>query len=325
MLVACSVVFLAFAPQKTAAKSTASQVIDIAKRYSDSPYRYGGTSPHSGFDCSGFTQFVFNKAGIDLNRTSGSQYSQGDYVSRSNLQKGDLVFFGSPVWHVGIYIGNNKMISAENASTGIQVTSLTDYWDRNYTGAKRVIEEQAKDSQSAESKPLPVGQYHDVPNGHWAADKIEKLSKQGIIEGYNERFNPDDKVTRAEAAKMLSVALDLPKSPGNDYTDVNSPHWASEYINSATNKGYFDGYDNGRKFKPEQPITRAEIAALFKEAFNLNGSGKSFADTKGHWGEEDIQALTAHSIAKGYSANAFKPDAATKRSEFAVFLTRALN
>ncbi|RDY71705.1 hypothetical protein DXT76_06810 [Halobacillus trueperi] len=323
-IVAFATVFLLFTPNAFAGQSVRDQVVDIAYDYSGSPYVYGGTSPH-GFDCSGYTQYVFAKAGIDLNRTSRQQYTQGEYVSRSNLQKGDLVFFGSPIWHVGIYIGNNKMISAENPGDDIQVASLTGYWGRNYAGAKRVIEERETVTESAVEE-LPAGEYHDVNKYHWAFDHISHLGETGIINGYEgSLFKPDNKVTRAEAATMLSIALDLPTSSHSEYSDVSSSHWASDYINGVTAKGYFSGYEDGT-FKPDEPIERAEIAALFTRAFNLdaNGSG-SFADlSSDHWAYEDIQTLSASSIATGYSDNTFKPGKETIRSEFAVFLYRAL-
>lgn len=323
-LVAFATVFLLFTPNAFAGQKVRDQVVDIAHQYSGSPYVYGGTSP-SGFDCSGFTQYVFAKAGIDLNRTSRSQYQQGEYVSRSDLKPGDLVFFGSPIWHVGIYIGNNKMISAENPRDDIEVASLSGYWGRNYTGAKRVIEEREVEASTPEK--LPAGSYHDVSSAHWASSEISQLGEQGIINGYKGSiFNPDNKVTRAEAATMLSKALDLPASSNTSYSDVPDSHWASDYINGVTAKGYFSGYEDGT-FKPDEPIDRAEIASLFKRAFKLDASGSdSFSDiSSDHWAYEDIQTLSASSIATGYRDNTFKPYKETIRSEFAVFLYRALN
>ena len=98
---------------KTATSSdvpqSASGVVNIARGLLGIPYVYGGSTP-SGFDCSGFTQYVFRKAGISIPRTASAQQRAATRVS--NPKPGDLVFFGSPAWHVGIYTGNGMMIDS---------------------------------------------------------------------------------------------------------------------------------------------------------------------------------------------------------------------
>ena len=88
---------------------SSSEVVNIARTLLGIPYVYGGESP-SGFDCSGFTQYVFGKAGISIPRTASAQQSAATPVS--DPKPGDLVFFGSPAWHVGIYTGNGMMIDS---------------------------------------------------------------------------------------------------------------------------------------------------------------------------------------------------------------------
>ncbi|WP_046506230.1 C40 family peptidase [Paenibacillus riograndensis] len=104
-------------------------------------YKFGGTST-SGFDCSGFTRYVFKNVGLTLPRTSKAQFSVGTPVSRNNLRSGDLVFFntfGSGVSHVGIYVGNGKFAQS-SSSRGVTITSLSQaYWANRYVGAKRVM------------------------------------------------------------------------------------------------------------------------------------------------------------------------------------------
>lgn len=106
------------------------------------PYLWGGTTP-SGFDCSGFVYYMFNKHGVNMTRsTSSNLYLQGSQITKSKLQPGDLVFYAvnSPgvISHVGFYVGDNKFISA-TSSNGIQVVSLDNsYWSKYYVGAKRV-------------------------------------------------------------------------------------------------------------------------------------------------------------------------------------------
>ena len=101
-------------------------------------YVYGGTTT-SGFDCSGFTQFVYKHFGVNLNRTAAAQYSNGTAVK--DLQAGDLVMFGkSGINHVGIYIGGNTFIHAANPSRGVTTDTLASgYYKTNYVGARRIF------------------------------------------------------------------------------------------------------------------------------------------------------------------------------------------
>ena len=118
-----------------------SSIVATAKQYLGSKYTYGGSSPSTGFDCSGFTSYVFKQHGISLNRTAAAQYSNGVAVSRANLQPGDLVMFGkSGINHVAIYIGGGQIIHASTPSTGVRIDSLsTGYYNNNYVGARRVL------------------------------------------------------------------------------------------------------------------------------------------------------------------------------------------
>ena len=123
------------------ASSNGSSIVATAKQYLGSKYTYGGSSPSTGFDCSGFTSYVFKQHGISLNRTAAAQYSNGVAVSRANLQPGDLVMFGkSGINHVAIYIGGGQIIHASTPSTGVRIDSLsTGYYNNNYVGARRVL------------------------------------------------------------------------------------------------------------------------------------------------------------------------------------------
>ena len=124
----------------TSSSGKGASVVATAKKYIGCKYVYGGSSP-SGFDCSGFTSYVYKQFGVSLNRTAAGQYSNGVAVSRSNLQPGDLIMFGkSGISHVAIYIGGGKIVHAANPSRGVTTDTINSgYYNNNYVGARRVI------------------------------------------------------------------------------------------------------------------------------------------------------------------------------------------
>ncbi|MHB0979752.1 MAG: C40 family peptidase [Thermoleophilia bacterium] len=115
--------------------SVGGSVVDVALRYVGVPYVWGGESP-SGFDCSGLVKYSFAQVGVSLPHSSRALYGVGEAVARSDLQPGDLVFFGSPIHHVGIYVGGGNMVHAPYTGANVRVNSI----DRsNYTGARRIL------------------------------------------------------------------------------------------------------------------------------------------------------------------------------------------
>ncbi len=115
--------------------ASSSSVVSIAMNYLGCTYVWAGSSP-SGFDCSGFVMYVYNKVGVSLPHSSRMQYGCGQAVSNGSLRPGDLVFFGNPIHHVGIYVGNGKMINAAGVGKGVRID---DVWRSNYYGACRII------------------------------------------------------------------------------------------------------------------------------------------------------------------------------------------
>ena len=115
-------------------------VLSTAQKYINTPYVFGGTSPR-GFDCSGYTQFVFKQQGQQLPRVADQQYLSGTAVAYNNLEPGDLVFFttyAKGASHEGIYLGEGKFIHA--SSHGVKISKLAEpYWQTRYLGARRVI------------------------------------------------------------------------------------------------------------------------------------------------------------------------------------------
>jgi len=107
--------------------------VQWAYRELGKPYVWGAAGPDS-FDCSGLTQYVWAKAGVYLDHYTGSQWNEGRHVSQAELAPGDLVFFGSDLHHVGLYIGNGNMIEAPHTGANVRISP---YLRSDYAGAVR--------------------------------------------------------------------------------------------------------------------------------------------------------------------------------------------
>jgi cell wall-associated NlpC family hydrolase len=98
------------------------------------PYVYAGSTPGVGFDCSGLTMWAWGQAGVSLPHSSAAQYDVLPHVDQSQLQPGDLLFFYSPIHHVGMYIGGGKMVHAPHTGAYVEIVDV--YW-QYYVGAAR--------------------------------------------------------------------------------------------------------------------------------------------------------------------------------------------
>jgi cell wall-associated NlpC family hydrolase len=112
-------------------------VVRFARRFLGVPYAWGGTSP-SGFDCSGFTRYVYAHFGVSLPHYTYSQFERGLRVARAALRPGDLVFFDG-VGHVGLYIGHDRFIHAPHSGTSVSVDRLSGWYSGAFDGARRLI------------------------------------------------------------------------------------------------------------------------------------------------------------------------------------------
>jgi cell wall-associated NlpC family hydrolase len=111
-------------------------VVGVAMRYLGVPYVWGGASP-SGFDCSGFTMYVYAQVGVSLPHNAAAQYGYGSPVSRSALQPGDLVFFDG-LGHVGLYIGGGSFIHAPHTGDVVKISSISGWYASTFVGARRL-------------------------------------------------------------------------------------------------------------------------------------------------------------------------------------------
>lgn len=126
-------------------RGLASRIVEYSKQFLGKPYVYGGNGPN-GFDCSGFTRYIFNHFGISINRVAADQTAHGIKISKGELQPGDLVFFDTTgpvngqITHVGIYIGGGQFIHASSGRSNVRIDTLNSgYYANTYITARRII------------------------------------------------------------------------------------------------------------------------------------------------------------------------------------------
>ncbi|MBO7748444.1 S-layer homology domain-containing protein [Paenibacillus sp. MWE-103] len=169
--------------------------------------------------------------------------------------------------------------------------------------------------------------FSDVPAASWSASAIALAAKAGFVEGYADgSFAPKKNVTRAEFAAMLAKALGLGEAAPESFTDVKADHWAHGAIGALKALGFINGYGDG-SFRPNQPITRAEMIAILARVIDFGkAAGDSpFTDVNGHWAEPAIAALTEAGVVKGKAEHAFAPNANATREESVALILRALD
>lgn len=292
VLLASFVISLTGVATSTASASNFDSLYSSARSYLGVPYKLGGTT-RGGMDCSAYTQIVFKENGVSIPRTTGQQFSTGSSVAKSKLQQGDLVFFntsGRGVSHVGIYIGSNNFIHA-STSQGVMISSINDpyYWGSRYIGAKRV-----KDFSTPPPKPVAKPKPKPIPYP-----------------------------TRADIAVALTEKLDL-KAENNaaNFDDVSSNHPEIASIAAVADAGIFTG--NNGKFSPDSKLTRAQLAKVLVEAFDLEGqTAVDFTDVPdGHWATEYIEILYHNDITTGYENGSFGLSDYVTKGQFEKFLNR---
>ena len=316
-----------------ASAATGNEIVNYAKSLLGTRYVYGGTTP-TGFDCSGYTSYVFKKAGITLPRTSVSQYGVGTSVSKSNLQAGDLVFYnnlGKGPTHVGIYIGNGQFISAE--SEGIAISNVNDkyYWGKYYIGARRVIKETTT-TVATSLPPVTNGNFKDVASSHPAYEAIKTLNIDGIVSGYvNQEFRPTVSVTRGQAAAMINRELKLTPKSTSKFSDVGTTHSFAKDITAMNEAGILAGYSSG-KFGVNDLLSKAPLAVILERAFKITSAADNQVHTAAvyndvtasYWAYDSIVALKAIDQTTLFQTSKYSIDANTSRAEFSAALYSAI-
>lgn len=166
----------------------------------------------------------------------------------------------------------------------------------------------------------------DLSNQHWYSRYLVYLNFKDVLKGYEDgAMKPDQQVTRAEAVAMLGRAkgLDGTMRP-TKFKDVAPQSFASGYIQSAVDQGILTGFTDGT-FKPDEPVTRAEMAIMLVKAYNLpKGAESVFKDvTESMAGYQEIHSLAQAAITQGYADGTFRPHEKMLRSTYAVFLAKA--
>lgn len=131
------------ASERRSLDQTQTKILSTAKELLGTPYRFGGVNPRTGFDCSGYVAYVYNKAvGVALPRQAREQIEIGNPVS-SKLQPGDMVYFkiSEPnAWHTGIYIGQGNFIHAPRTAGAVNIQDMRlPYWKKRFFGARRLL------------------------------------------------------------------------------------------------------------------------------------------------------------------------------------------
>lgn len=199
------------------------EIINTAKSFLGTPYVWGGTSP-SGFDCSGFTQYVLAQNGKSIPRTSQEQFASGQAVDKSQLQAGDLVFYGNgEATHVGIYEGNNKIIHSPHTGDVVKESDFSTYWTSAYLGARR---------------------YYKGTEG--ALPGLAKLGDEAEVRGLN--YPTPEILIRQKTGKAYLTGLDGTQIVNLDRGDTVIPYADTKRIlNGNVRHAYANGTPNAKE------------------------------------------------------------------------------
>ena len=168
--------------------------------------------------------------------------------------------------------------------------------------------------------------FSDVQN-HWAETYIDYLASEGLISGFPDgTFKPNQTLTRAQVSLIITNELGLNLESAN-FPDVAASHWANGHIGAVASQGIMVGYPDG-SFKPDNPMTRAEVSSVIASAYNMTQTttNSPFTDlTQSHWAFSSVMALVDNHIISGYPDASFKANNSMTRAEFSVVMSKTIN
>ncbi|KAB7707441.1 hypothetical protein F9802_06725 [Bacillus aerolatus] len=302
------------------AASIGESMIDFGKKFMGVPYVWGGTTPR-GFDCSGFTQYVYKNEGVSIPRTTDQQYKIGTSVSKSELVPGDLIFYKNTyrqgISHVGIYAGNNMVLNA-TSSKGIALVSMNDsYWGPKYAGAKRVVEH--------------FDGFKDVEKTDATYEAITALTDKNVIQGFDDyTFRPDQPVTRGQAAAIINRVLDRKPVVMSHFKDVPKSNRFAVDIAAIREAGIINGFPD-KTFRPDEYMSRTEMAVIVQRAFDLKlgnaaAASNSYADVGNqYWAYEPIITMSAIDKVGVFKTDKYYGDHRATREVFTTAIYNSMN
>lgn len=212
---------------KAEAATTGQDIVNYSKTFLGTPYVWGGTTP-SGFDCSGFTQYVYKRFGIDITRTTYTQINVGTPVSRSELQLGDLVF--TSAGHVGLYVGNNQIIHSPKTGDVVKISTIWSFY-----AARRIL-----------TQPVQTIEFRGYITENNTPYYSSSSNDDSLIKGY---LNVGDVVGCYEKVGSWYYTTkgwiydtrlrEMPFACNFIVTEDNTPYYSSASNNDSLIKGYW--------------------------------------------------------------------------------------
>lgn len=232
--------------------------------------------------------------------------------------------------YYSLYTSESARKASQTSRFGMTSMQLTHDLENGVYSVKLMTDAAYQNQQytlRVNQEPL-YGGFADI-RLHWARAAIVNMADQGIVGGFgNYHFAPERTVTRAEAASMIHRAFNLKQGKGKSFSDLKANHWANGAIGAVSAAGIIHGYPDGT-FRPNESVTRAEMAKLVAMAMKLPGlpaGGDSFQDVPpSHWAAPAIYELVNDGVLQGFPNGTFRPNGQATRAEFAFILAKALS
>jgi cell wall-associated NlpC family hydrolase len=270
------------------------KAVEMAKHFLGTPYRWGGASPQTGFDCSGLMQYVYGRLGIHMPRVAEDQFHFGMRVGRGQLQPGDLVFFQDPtgyIHHVGMYVGGGKFIHAPHTGDVIKISSLDEpYYRQQFAGGSRAAPHEAV-AATAQAPASPDAAPEEAPVAHAVRDTaaFEALAKQEASwHRHTAQFlhAVEERPAWAREAAHHGPAFDLSDAPGNYPGDDAAKTEIARWMAAAAEKA---------GLPPELPVMAALVESnLHNVNYGDRDSLGYFQMRTGTWNSGDYQGFPDH-------------------------------